>query len=230
MSVYGDVRTQIQRNLGGRDDTDTQAANLDNFNHAQKFLADIYKWPELQVKVTAALTASDNEYSETDLGLTRVRTFHNMRLVDGTESYRLKYYTPDRWITEVEPWLVQGIEDKPYCWTRWGKTIYFYYIPDSNYSVPIWYWQYPTVMVDDNTTIQYDDVDDILVAMATAITYDSFEEYTQAEKYWKRAERRLGAFGIGNLNMNSLRAGLRFDEGGVAQSANWWNNPWISGR
>ena len=98
---YKDI---IINNLGGRNDETTLALILSNFNAVQELLSVNCEWENLFTSKITTLTASDSEYSFTDLGLTNLNEVYSIRVNDSIDvgnllgwSKPLAYITPKDW-------------------------------------------------------------------------------------------------------------------------------------
>jgi len=229
MSTYGELRPQIQRNLGGRDSTDDQAAILANFNHAQKILARRkHRFKELEVELDFNMVAGTDAYTHSTMNLVRFRKEYSISLVDSSYTYNQRFMTWDRWRKRILPIVPQATLDRPYTYTKWGKKFIFWYVPDSAYVATVKYYQYPAPVTVDGSTITFDDIDDLLVSLTTQVTAMSFEEYSIADHYNKITKDLYKEYSIDDKEQMNFTPGTDDDEAGVQEyDSQFYNNPFI---
>jgi hypothetical protein len=224
--TWGTLRLEIQRNLGGRDDDDTLAANLANANHVQKTLAQLHRFEELEERVSPVLTIAQGVYTQAELDLTALRKIYSFRLIQGTTSYPVTYMTPARWDERIEPQVPNATSGRPYIYTMWGGNIYFWYIPDETYTCTLRYFKYLTAITNDASEFAIADVNDTFVHAVTSLTAYTFEEFALGDKHAKLASSAMSLFGMEDEIIENFVAGLR-PKALSAQAYDYYNNPFI---
>ncbi len=228
MATFGDLRTRIERNLGGRDDATTQVMIMDSMNDVQLFLSrKPSQWKELQAKVTPALTIGTNEYTHTDLGLIRFRKEQQLFITDSTYNYPIDFITVERWKREVQPVLPQATSERPKVYTKWGKTFYFWYVPDDTYTLNFWYYQYPTVITATSDTPTLENVDDILIGLTTYYVAAGLEEFSLAKWWLNRMGPVFKAYDIQERDVIDFSPAQDAIDRSSVIDANAHNNPFI---
>jgi len=229
MSTWGDIRARVASNLGNLDDDDSYTKMLTAVNNLLYMLSRAHTWRELEALVTPSMVASTGTYSFTDLGLILPRQIYSLMLTNGTRREKPKYYTPERWDDEIDPFVPEATTGTPFAWTMWGTDLYFWYFPDDTYLLKIRYRKYPTVMTAIGDTIEFENVDDIIEFGTTALTALAMEELTLASVWSKRANEVMVRFHIEDITKVYLEPGNRSDIQGFgresSQGAQYWNNP-----
>lgn len=206
MSTYGTLYTQIKSTIGNRDDTDTDAIILAYFNHAQRALARVHRWRELEAKITPNLVAGTQDYSFTTLGFTRYQKLYSAVLMETTRGRPLGYITPDQWDRDVTPYILTASQGKPDIYTIWSSSFSFFRIPDDDYQVILRYYQYPTPAVDISTTLTFEDADDLLIFLTIAFVWMALEELEQASVWGKRAGELFKSYDIEFTNVLNFKS------------------------
>jgi hypothetical protein len=228
MSTYGDLLPQIKRNAGNKDESDFEATILSAFNAAQRTLAWASDWPELEVETTGAFTIGTNEYTQSDLSLTRFMKPQDLLLLPtGERGLPMEYISPRRWRKEVAPLIPTATRYKPGVFTIWGVKFLFYPVPDVAYPFNFWYRQYPQTVIDISSVIQYTDADDLLIDLSTALTFLSYEEFNAAQVWLKKSEVWMKSFEIGTEFMGMLEAAFKSatTKSSTLLQTDYWRDP-----
>jgi len=228
MSTYDDLLPQIQRNCGNRDDAGLLETIKSSFNAAQRLLAWVHDWPELQVVMvgpTVKFTTAKYQYTTSELGLTRYRKPYDFILLPSGERGRhLQYISPLKWRNEIAPRIPTAVNGKPVLYTIWGRNFLFHQAPDADYLFDCWYYQYPNPIVDTSTVIQFEDADSSLIYLTTAFVFLSYEEVEMSTIWVTRATDWMRSYGIANTNIAELEAAFTTKRPSILQS-DYWTDP-----
>lgn len=228
MSTYGDLLPQITRNLGNKDDVDFLDTVLSSFNAAQRLLAWVHDWPELQVILNGSsvkFTSTKYQYTTSELGLIRYRKPKDFILLPtGERGRELQYLSPSKWRREVAPRIPTAINSKPSVYTIWGRNFLFHPTPDSAYLFDCWYYQYPSTIINSGSTIQYEDADAVLIYLTTAFVFLSYEEVEMSTQWVQKATEWMRSYGVAHTNVAELEAAFTSTRSSILQS-DYWTDP-----
>lgn len=145
-----------------------------SINVAHKIIASLRDFDDLMVlDTTHALTVIDQKmyHIETDLLLVRPKDIYSIRYMDDELSRKL-IYVPFRELDEKIPYTEQIGTGRPKWYTRRGKNIELYRIPDAAKSLYIMHSQWPAELVDDTDLTPYSNLDHVIVPLAVNIASD----------------------------------------------------------
>lgn len=216
-----EMENEIRSNLGNRTDLDSRLYRFINF--AQDQLARYHQFDELETVLENTFTTSTGTVDLPSKPLD-IRSF---RLIDGSHSRKLDYYTP-RQFDEVLPkpdWYTTG---RPSIYTAYRKKVEVWRVPDDSYTYKLRYKAYPTAFTDGSSeTSDFEGMDDILIALATSWAFRSLGESEKAS-YW---------IGVAAKGMQlAKKADLYttdYEPSGEATAnltaGEYWLNPWVKG-
>lgn len=228
MSVYGDLRPEIERLIGNRTDADSRALVLANFNHVMRLLSRMHQWQELQAVSTQNLVVGKRDYTHADLGLARFSKFYTLFLtVAGSQGRPLDYITPMMWDTDVAPQLVTVSNAKPHLFTYWGQTFSLFRPPDQTYPLVVRYFQYPPPVTGDVSIVVYENVDDILVFATAGFCWLGLEERELAATWLGRAAELLQVLNIEMKSVFDISTGPKERVSRVKGVTDPWRNPFV---
>lgn len=169
-TLYSDVMFRL--NLG--EDGRALYAAKKAVNDAHKYIARVKDFDELMVNDTsnAVTVASTKTYHIVDdWGLTRPKDLFSLRYMNEGSSRKLMYLTPKE-LDEKLPY-VEGVgETNPMWYTVRGSNVELIPIPNAAKSVYIYYSQWPLTLTDDTDLTSYEQIDDVIVALASDIALD----------------------------------------------------------
>jgi len=224
MSTYGDLKAQIQRNLGNREDPDTDALILTHFNHCQRVLAYAKVWRELEALATPSLIVNQREYTFAALGLERFYKHFSVKLVTASRHHPVGYLAPSQWDTLVEPYLPTAGSGKPTHFTLWGTSFLFGpKKPDSAYQLRIKYYQRPADVTAASDSVAFEDADLVLVAFTTAFCWYSLEELETAASWFSRATTLAQGLAI----VLTSEVGVKKAPSAERIPSDYWKDPFV---
>lgn len=163
---------------------------------AQRRIARFHSFYELDaLQESAATVASVKRYPLTtgtnNLGLTRVKDIHSIRLIDSENSRNLIRWSY-RKFDRIYPRPENYSTGRPHIYVRDGNNIEMYRIPDDAYTLYIRYPQWPTPFTSGSQTSDYDNKDELIITAGIFETYFALEEYADAKVYYQKLLGQLG--------------------------------------
>ena len=227
-TTYGELKRQVFLKLQ-RSDGVARLAAEQAINEAQKNIARVKDFDELVVlDTTHAQTVTGQKFYhiETDLNLVRPKDIYTIRYIDGANSRKLEYVSP-RGIDGSIPYTEIFTTGRPKWYTRRGKIIELFRIPDVAKPLYIMHSQWPATLSDDSDETPYQDLDDVIVTLAADIAL-SILEGGVASGWFARTQQLLGIV----LREEETRPDIFY----VAQPfsakekkvlGSYWLNPWV---
>ncbi len=212
---------RVQRNTNR---TDKDTAILDFLNDALKVMARRHEWRDLRIVRTTTLTTGEFRYSFPD----DMRDTHGIRIIDSTSSVLLVEKTK-LWLNNLEPNPDSDSVAKPAFYAVDGNYFEVFPRPDQDYTIYLDMTRWPTALVNDADTPELDQVDDVLVAYATAELYASIQMLTESERWERRFETRFKAAWMqdnSRPNHQPVQDGV-VTAGGVGPVSDYWNRPFV---
>ena len=198
-------------------------------NWAQRRLARAFDFHELNaVQESAATVADVKRYpmvtGTNNLGLTRPKDIHSIKVIDSANSRTLRRYSP-RWFQKKFPRPENFTTGRPDIYTRWINSLDFMRIPDAVYTLHIWYPQWPTVLTADSQLSDFEQKDELLVTLTVMETYLALEEYQDAAVWAAKAKGMLiDAINVqGDMDWEPTAEPFRI--GGEIVSGTTWTDP-----
>ena len=186
--TLSDMKDEIRSNLGNRTDLDSRLVRFVYF--AQDMICRQFEFPELEEKTTDTISQGDTTYTLTS----RPRSIRSVRLIDGTLSRKLEYINIGDW-DKLLPKPDEWTEERPTHYTYWQNKLEFWRIPDNTYTIFIRWSKWPTALSDDSDTSDYENKDDVIVALATAWAFKSIGDkdrmYFWANAAWDQLESAI---------------------------------------
>ena len=225
--TYQYLEDMVKKNLGGRDDEETENIIYNSFHTAQKEFTRLPggEWPELEKLCTFTLTTGT--YQE-DIGsisaIERFYKFYNLMVLDGTTWRKLQYITPDKYDQTFRS-VVEQSSGTPYFFTLFGTTFWFDKTFSEDLTFQLRYMQYPQTITDRTQTLQLSNYIEVLIAMTTALCWLSFEEMDNYNKWRKISETLItGIISSERVpkNFKSSSQTLRTNFVG-----NYWQDPFV---
>lgn len=223
MSDFGTLKTEVQNNLGERDDSNTDAIILANFNKAQNFMAREVDWEELESRVDSAFVIGQTEYTLAELSLSTYRNIYTFMVLDDSQYYEIQYITPVDWDRIVGP-NVSGTSGKPTIFTIWNRNIEVYPSPDEAYTVRLRYYSYPVDVVSDTDSPSVTQADAVLVALTTAFCFLTLEQQKMSDTWLSQAVSILSLYKKEEGRIQNM---LPVNIGTTGLSGRPWADPFV---
>ena len=181
--TLSELEDEIRSNLGGRTDLDSRLSRFINF--AQDMICRQYEFPELEQKTTDTVAEGDEVYVLSS----RPRSIRSVRILDGTLSRKLEYIPIRTWDTLI-PKPDEWTQERPTHYTYYQNKIELWRIPNDSYTIVIRWSKWPAALSDSGDKSDYDNKDDIIIALATAWAFKSLGEkermYFWANSAWSQ--------------------------------------------
>jgi len=186
--ALSDLKSEVRENLGGRTDLDSRLVRFINF--AQDMICRQFEFPELEQKTTDTVSKGDETYSLSS----RPRSIRSVRLLDGTLSRKLEYIPVRSWdmlIPKPDEWT----QERPTHYTYYQNKLELWRIPNDTYTIVIRWSKWPTTLSADEDKSDYDNKDDIIIALATSWAFKSLGDkermYFWANAAWDQLESAI---------------------------------------
>ena len=146
--------------------------------------------------------------------------------MDVANSRKLTYVAPQE-IDEKIPYTEIFTTGRPKWYTRRGKYIELFRIPDEVKPLYIYHSQWPDVLDSDSEMTPFDDLDDVIVTLASDIALSIVEEGVVGN-WFERAKQLLGVV----LREDETRPDVfyvakPFSAKGRGVLGEYWNNPFV---
>jgi hypothetical protein len=228
LSTYKELYQKVLFRLNKSDGRALLAAK-EAVNDAHKIIARVKDFDCLMVLDTEnAWTVADQStyHLVTDWGLTNPKDLYTLRYMDEGSSRKLEYVTGRR-LDDVVPWTEIFGTQKPYYYTRRGKSIELIPIPNEAAQVYVFYSQWPVELTEDDDESSYtgESLDDVVISLSTRMADASLSD-TSGD--WESLAQSL-------LTGSFLENESRPDRILVAQPfrvqrpryGEWWKHPFI---
>ena len=165
---------------------------------------------------------------EDDLDLTRPKDIYSIKLMDGDNSRKLDYITPQRFDKDY-PYPESLGAQRPVKYTTRGRYVELLPMPDDAYPLYIQHSQWPAAAnyANANDTTPFTNIDYVIVSLATEMALASLEG---GGGNWHERVRQL-------LGIATMEEATRPDQRHVARPFNpagesratgeYWLNPWV---
>lgn len=222
--------SEVEAILGKRADLETRIHMWANI--VQKRVARLYPFQELRDLTTGISTVSGQKtYSlTTDLGITDLHTIATFRLIQGVNSWKLRY-VPSAELDKEEANPTEYGLGKPRRYTRWGDSIDFVdYVPDDSYTVYLRYLKWPEELNSDSDESELVNKDDLLIAATCSWGYKTLQE-DEDSTHWANVTSGIWGDILKDLQNNPdyvpKMKGFKSAKTGLI--GEYWNNPFIRG-
>lgn len=168
MSTFAELKRQVVMKLEEVPSGEVMLTVEQAINDAMHVIAMVEDFDDLMVMdTTNAATVEDQKlyHIEDDLSLERPKDIYSIRLMDEGNSRKLIYVPP----TEIDlkiPYTEISGTGRSKWYTRRGKYIELYRIPDDAYDLYVYHSQWPEVMDADSDTIPFANLDLVIVTLA----------------------------------------------------------------
>ncbi len=225
---YTDFIQELMHILGERRDLESRIRVW--INIALTRIARLFPFQELKGFATGATIAQQKVYELTTLfNITDLSVIADIRLIDGNNSWKLKYVPAirlDREESEPEIWGY----GRPTRYSRWGNWLEFVdQVPAKDYSLYLRYHKLMPPLVDDDDTPIIPNMDDMIVASTAAWAYATLQENddstywaTVATGLWRDIFKRLQKEPDYTPKMKGFSPELPL-------VGEYWNNPFVKG-
>lgn len=205
--TYSYYKDRIVANLNNRNDATTLLKIMGNFNDVQEMLSK-KQFEDLVSSTTVSLVTSQSSYTFSELSIDNVNAIFAVRLYDGTQWLSPMQFISalnwDRYYAIIYP-IVEG---KPTMYTRRAKKILFYTTPDDTYTINIICSLYATPVTEDSSSVDFSNIDGILINLTTAHTWLSLGEKEMADTYFAKA-----AFLMAPYEQNEIKNRYAVEQG-----------------
>jgi hypothetical protein len=172
-TTFGEIKRRVHLGMPGNDG-ETLLVIEEAVNIAHHVIAAVMDFDDLIVLDTtnAVTVASQKLYHiENDFNLVRPKDIYSIRYMDESNSRKL-IYVPVRELDTVVPYTEQVGEGKPSWYTRRGKYIELYRIPNEAKPLYIQHSQWPARLTDDTDETPFTNIDHVIVGLAINITHE----------------------------------------------------------
>jgi len=227
-TTFKELRRQT---LGKLEHSDGKAmlAVDQGINEAQKNIARVQDFDELIVlDTTHALTVASQKlyHLVTDLKLVRPKDIYSIRYMAEAESRKLTY-VPPRKLDEEIPYTEIFSTGKPKWYTRRGKYIELFRIPDAVAPLYVLHSQWPAVLSADDDETPYENLDDVITTLGADIARSIIEEGV-VSNWYQRAKELLGISLMEDVTRpDTTYVAQPFRARPVKLLGDYWLNPWV---
>jgi len=194
-------------------------------NTAMNRMSRYYDFREMHKQYTDATVADAKLYTLP----TNWKIIQNIRLINGTQSITLKKYQARRFDKSF-PYPEGDSTDQPVWYIPWGNEFEIYPIPDAAYTINMKTIQWPTVIADTSTLIDFEpNKDDVVLAFMIAEGFRFLQTYTDATEWENTAKLKLRESIRLELNDPDWEPIPRGFNSGQHNSplGDYYNNPWV---
>jgi hypothetical protein len=191
-TTFGEIKRQVLINFN-KPDGRTMLVVEQAINNALKTIARVKDFDELKVlDITNAFTALEvkSYHIVNDLNLTRPKDIYSIRLMDEGNSRKLNFVIPGK-LDDVIPYPELTGFGKSNWYTRRGRYLELFRIPDAIYPLYIQYSQWPAIMVANEDEIPFVNIDDVIVELASDMALSKLEGGGMGD-WAQRAQQLLG--------------------------------------
>jgi hypothetical protein len=198
-------------------------------NEAHKVVADVKDFDELIVlDTTHALTVINKKsyHLETDLLLVRPKDIDTIRYMDDENSRKL-IYIPPRELDLRIPYTEQVGTGRPRFYTRRGRYVELFRIPDAAKPLYVQHSQWPDTLTNDTDTTPYLRIDHVIVTLSTEIA-QSIIAGMSVSSWSGRAKELLGlAINEEDTRPDNFLIAQPFEPTPKGPMGSYWLNPWV---
>ena len=221
--TFAQMVTRVEKNTN-RSDGDEETHTKQFLNEALREVARRHDWRDLAKRQTATLTEDDHRFPfPSDM-----MVCHSLRIIDGTSSRLLIQKSIDA-ADEWEPYVAGTTSQKPYTYAIDGNYFEFEAPLNDDYECRIRFTKFPELMTNDADEAEITDIDDVLVAYATAELFRFLSQHDEAAQWDVRFERGFARARLRDgdrPDWNPTRHGVT---DGVTHRGNYWNDPTVMG-
>lgn len=223
-----EMETEIRGFLGGRSDLDSRLANI--LDLSQKRMVRLHNFHELEKLSYEAMSYTADKDVDKFMSLPgSIRKVRTIRLISGTDS-RLLTGKSRRAFDKFIPYPQEYATGKPEIYTRWKDVIEFWRIPDEAYRVELRWTKWPALLALSTDTAELENMDDILILLASSWCLLSLGKEDRATKLWQIYRRELkNAIGedADQEDINITPEGV--NTGVISGGGNYWADPFYNG-
>lgn len=228
-TTYTELIRQVMQRLSPKVEGEAYLAARQGINDAHKMIAATKDFDELMAWDTthaSTVVYQSSYHITTDLALVRPKDIYSIRYMD-TDNSRKLTYVPFRELDTKIPYTAITGYNKPSWYTTRGLYVELYPIPDEAKSLYIMHSQWPAVLSNDSDETPYNNIDHVIVALATDISKaileggDTIDWFTRAQKY-------LGlAISEETTRPDRTQVAQPFNPGSNFPVGEYWYNPFI---
>ena len=144
------------------------------------------RWPELETtKSDASLASGASTLALVD----DCQFLTGPPKITGGDYEPLEWLSPSRFDERYYQTLEDGDTGRPTAATRKGRTIYFNYVADADYTIQYDYYKRITLFgetdADSNDTSEIKDIDDVLVHLVTAQAFKDIRKFQEGNDHYQ---------------------------------------------
>lgn len=227
--TLSELKDEVRHNLGNRTDLDTRLTRF--LNLAQQRIARVKDFEELRQITNNTFVITANPTTDKKISFTNLREIYSFRVLADSESVKLRQVSIRQWDKAI-PKPEYYSRGTPSHYTIWKRVAELWKVPSQAYPYEVRWTAWPTAFSDSllTATSDYLNKDELLIALATGIAFDSLSKDDEADRKYKLA----GQLFLESLSMESLEPDLEFAPTreifkGDFTSGDYWRNPFIMG-
>ena len=224
-----ELKAEVTSSLGNRSDIAPRLTRI--LNLAQQRVARLHDFQDMQQTTTGNFTITSSEVADKIMSLASLREIYSFRLLDLSESIKLKQVSTRQWDQTV-PMPEYFSRDVPSHYTIWANQAELWPVPDKAYPYLIRWTSWPTAFTDSspNATSDFLAKDELLIVLASAYVMDSLGKISDADSKYKV----VGQLFLEAKTMDSTKPDLEFAPtreifNGAVTTAEYWRDPFNTG-
>jgi hypothetical protein len=219
-------KNEIMRNLGNRNDTDTQGMIISSFNDSLGMIGRATEWESLKATTTVNLLEGEYYLELDSLDMLDLRHIYTIKLFDGTRYYGpLSELTMTKWDQMYAPNIL-NTNSRPVAFTLYNYVLYFNAKAQQDYTVDIRFYYEPANITGDGSLVDLDKCDSLLNAMTTGMVFLKIEEEKMAQQWFSITKNLLSGFNIDIRGFVNFKA---FSNSYKMSTGDYWSDPFVKG-
>lgn len=218
------LETEIKAFLGNRIDIDTRLVNI--LNLSQIRITRLKNWDELEEIASGTLAftgANSDKFFSFPANIRDIRSF---RLIDGTNSRKLKYVATNKMDTDI-PYPEANARNKPKWYVVWKSRAELVPMPNKAYDYELRYSFWPTAFTSTSDVVSdLDNKDDLIILLSVSWIHLSIGNEDKANKYFAIFKNEANN-AIGEQKLRPDLTIAAFSKDSEFSSSQPWANPFI---
>lgn len=228
-----ELRDEVKANLGRKTDDDVDARVNRQLHLAQLRIARAHPWTELYANDSANVIVFDNPDADQSYTLfpARLKDIYslNVRRLSDDRANKVEWIPQRDWDQLIAETSLHPT-GKITKYTRWGSTIYWYRTPDEVFTLYRRYDTWPADFANDADTSDLENKDDIIIAFATSMLFQSIGNTQDAGRWFTIAAGMLNtAIGEEMQKPDISRRPRGAGDAAVRDGVNYWQDPFVKG-